>query len=75
MNTGIAEDITGFNGSHIYVVDGDEGARQDLLHLFQTSGYDAKEFPSARSFLEVAPLLVAGCVVLDTRSPGSESGG
>ena len=72
---GIAQDITKFDGSHVYVVDGDESARQDLLRLIETAGYDVKAFPSARSFLEVAPVLVAGCVVLDTRSPGSESGG
>jgi PAS domain S-box-containing protein len=71
---GIAQDITKFDGSHVYVVDGDESARQDLMRLIQTAGYDVKAFPSARSFLEVAPVLVAGCVVLDTRSPGSRSG-
>jgi PAS domain S-box-containing protein len=72
---GIAEDITKFDGSHIYVVDGDESARQVLVELLQSAGYDVKAFPSARSFLEVAPLLVPGCVVLDTRSPGSRPGG
>jgi PAS domain S-box-containing protein len=72
---GIAQDITKFDGSHVYVVDGDESARQDLMRLIQTAGYDVKAFPSARSFLEVAPVLVTGCVVLDTRSPVSESGG
>jgi PAS domain S-box-containing protein len=70
---GIAEDITEFDGSHIYVVDGDESARQDLMGLLQTAGYDVKAFPSETSFLEVAPVLVAGCVVVDTRSPGSRS--
>ena len=53
---GIAQDITKFDGSHIYVVDGDEGTRQDLIRLIQTAGYDVKAFPSARSFLEVAPV-------------------
>jgi PAS domain S-box-containing protein len=72
---GIAQDITKFDSSHIYVVDGDESARQDLMRLLQTAGYDVKAFPSARAFLDVAPLLVAGCVVLDTRSPSSGSRG
>jgi FixJ family two-component response regulator len=68
---GIAKDITKFDRSQIYVVDGDESGRQELCASLQTAGYDVKAFPSARSFLEVAPLLVAGCVVLDARSPGS----
>jgi PAS domain S-box-containing protein len=71
---GIAKDITKFDRSHIYVVDGDETSRQDLIRLLQTAGYDVKAFPSARSFLEVAPLLVRGCVVLDTRTPSPGSG-
>ncbi|WP_207540477.1 PAS domain S-box protein [Sabulicella rubraurantiaca] len=72
---GIAEDVTEFVGSPIYVVDDDESARQDLTRTLRTAGYDAKEFKSASSFLEVAPLLVAGCVILNTRSSGSASGG
>jgi PAS domain S-box-containing protein len=72
---GIAQDITRLDGSHVYVVDGDETARQDLMRLIQTAGYDVKAFSSARSFLEVAPVLVAGCVVLDTRSPVAGSVG
>jgi PAS domain S-box-containing protein len=71
---GIAEDITKFDGSHVYVVDGDQSAPEDLIGLIQSAGYDVKAFPSGRSFLEVAPLLVPGCVVLDTRSPGSRPG-
>lgn len=68
---GIAEDVTEFDGSRIYVVDGDEGARQDLVVLLQAAGYQTQEFPSAKSFLEVAPVLMAGCVVLNARPPGS----
>jgi PAS domain S-box-containing protein len=72
---GIAEDITKFDGSHVYVVDGDQSAREDLVGLIQSAGYDVKAFPSPRSFLEVAPLLVPGCVVLDTRSTDTRSSG
>lgn len=72
---GITEDVTEFDGSRVYVVDGDERGRRGLLRLLRTAGYDAKEFSSARSFLEVAPVLAAGCVVLDVRSAGSPVGG
>ena len=39
----------------------------------QEAGYQVKLFASAQAFLEVAPVLVPGCVVLDTRA--REAGG
>jgi len=70
---GIAQDITQHEGSIVYVVDGGEASRRELCLLLQGAGYEVKTFASAQSFLEVAPVLVPGCVVLDTRSP--EAGG
>jgi PAS domain S-box-containing protein len=66
---GIAQDITQHDGSIVYVVDGDEASCRDLCRLLQGAGYEVKSFASAQSFLAVAPVLVPGCVVLDTRSP------
>ena len=66
---GIAQDITQHDGSIVYVVDSNEASRRDLCLLLQGAGYEVKTFASAQSFLEVAPVLVPGCVVLDTRSP------
>jgi FixJ family two-component response regulator len=57
----------------VYVVDGNEGSRRELLLQLQEAGYQVKAFASAQAFLEVAPVLVPGCVVLDTRTP--EAGG
>lgn len=68
---GIAQDITQHEGSIVYVVDGDEARRRDLCLLLQGAGYEVKSFDSAQSFLAVAPVLVPGCVVLDTRSPAA----
>lgn len=70
---GVAEDLTRHEGSPVYVVDGDKGSRQQLCLLLQGAGYEAKGFASARALLEVAPVLMPGCVVLDTRAP--EAGG
>jgi PAS domain S-box-containing protein len=70
---GIAQDLTQHEGSIVYVVDGGEASRRDLCLLLQGAGYEVKSFASAQSFLTVAPVLVPGCVVLDTRSP--EAGG
>jgi PAS domain S-box-containing protein len=64
---GIAQDLTQHDGSIVYVVDGDEASCRDLCLLLQGAGYEVKSFASAQSFLEVAPVLVPGCVLLDIR--------
>jgi PAS domain S-box-containing protein len=64
---GIAQDLTQHEGSIVYVVDGDEASRRSLCLLLQGAGYEVKSFASAQSFLEVAPVLVPGCVLLDIR--------
>jgi PAS domain S-box-containing protein len=69
---GIARDVTQHNGSMVYVVDSDEGSRQELSLLLQGAGYQVNEFPSAHTFLEVAPVVVPGSVVL--RIHGADAG-
>ncbi|WP_246529418.1 PAS domain S-box protein [Microvirga zambiensis] len=66
---GIAKDVTQHDGSTVYVVDSNEASRRDLCLLLQGASYEVKTFASAQSFLEVAPVLVPGGVVLDIRSP------
>ena len=70
---GIAQDITRHEGRFVYVVDADEPSRQDLTRGLRNAGYDVRAFPSGKAFLEAAPALAAGCVVLDIRQP--EAGG
>jgi PAS domain S-box-containing protein len=70
---GIARDITQHDGSMVYAVDGDEASRRELGLLLQGAGYEVKMFASASAFLEVAPVLLPGCVVVDIRTP--EAGG
>lgn len=70
---GIAQDLTQHDGSTVYVVAGDASARQSLSRELQGAGYEVKAFASAKAFLEVAPVLLPGGVVLDTRHP--EAGG
>ncbi len=64
---GIAEDITVHETSLVYVVSGDTAWAQGLRPVLKDSGYDAKLFSSMRAFLEVAPALASGCVLLDLR--------
>lgn len=66
---GIARDISQHDGSMIYVVAGNEASRHELSLLLQAAGYQVSPFPSAQAFLDVAPVVVPGCVVLDARSP------
>ena len=70
---GIARDITQHDGSMVYVVDGNEASQRELALTLQEAGYQVKLFASVQAFLEVALVLVPGCVVLDTRAP--EAGG
>ncbi|EIM25324.1 PAS domain S-box protein [Microvirga lotononidis] len=66
---GVAQDITRHDGRFVYVVDADEPSRQDLTRGLRDAGYDVRAFPSGKAFLEAAPALAAGCVVLDMRQP------
>jgi PAS domain S-box-containing protein len=68
---GIAKDITQHDGSTVYVVDSNEASRRELCLLLQGAGYEVKMFAAAQAFLEVAPVLVPGCVVLDIRDPAT----
>ncbi|MCB5175121.1 PAS domain-containing protein [Microvirga lenta] len=66
---GIAQDVTKHDGSMVYVVDSNEASRQNLSLLLQGAGYQVKTFSSGQAFLDVAPVLVPGCVVLDLHAP------
>lgn len=70
---GIAQDITRHEGRFVYVVDADEASRRYLTRGLRNAGYNVRAFPSGKAFLEAAPALAAGCVVLDMRQP--EAGG
>ena len=68
---GIAQDITRHEGRFVYVVDGEETSRRDLSHLLRDAGYRVRVFSSGKAFLEAAPALAAGCVVLDICRSGA----
>jgi PAS domain S-box-containing protein len=68
---GIAQDITRHEGNCVYIVDANEASRQSLSQLLRDSGYQVRGFLSDTAFLEVAPALSAGCVVIDIRGAGA----
>ena len=53
-------------GPLVYVIDPDGSSRQSLSLLLQNAGYEVKAFASTQEFLEMAPVLMAGCVLLLT---------
>jgi PAS domain S-box-containing protein len=65
---GIAQDITRDAEARVYVVDADAAGRERLSVLFRGAGYRAQGFATARSFLEVAPFLASGCVLLKVQA-------
>ena len=70
---GIAQDVTQHEGSLVYVVDGGDELRQATVRMLQGGGYEAKVFATVRAFLDAAPALVPGCVVLDVSAAAAGS--
>src|SRR3954452_15845924 len=68
---GSAQDITRHEGRFVYVVDAEETTHRDLSHILRDAGYRVRVFSSGKSFLEAAPALVAGCLVLDICRSGA----
>ena len=69
----IAQDITHFGGSLVYLVDADPTSRLEVAEMLHDAGHDVKTFASARTFLQFAGVLVPGCVLVDIRA--AEAGG
>ncbi len=59
-------------GRCVYVVDDDEAVRHSASVLLDSEGYVAESFASASKFLELAPTLPAGCLIVDIRMPGMD---
>lgn len=54
----------------VFIVDDDPSICDALSRLFKSVGLPARSFDTAREFLEKAPGLWPGCLVLDMRLPG-----
>jgi DNA-binding NarL/FixJ family response regulator len=53
----------------VYIVDDDGAVRDSLAVLLQSKAYEVRSFGSAPEFLEAAPSLPAGCLIVDIRMP------
>jgi two-component system response regulator FixJ len=54
----------------IHVVDDDAAIRRSLERLLHSAGFGSALYETALGFLEAAPRLEEGCVLLDLRMPG-----
>ncbi|RYY95026.1 MAG: response regulator [Chitinophagaceae bacterium] len=70
---GITVDVTRVEGTWIYIVDGGEASRLHLAALLNDAGYDVKTFATTNDFLEVAPMLLPGCAILELDGCGNEA--
>ena len=53
----------------IHIVDDDGAVRRSLECLLHAAGFKSTAYETARSFLDAAPGVSAGCVLLDVRMP------
>jgi two-component system response regulator FixJ len=56
----------------VHVVDDDAGVRRSLERLLSSAGFAAVSYPTPEAFLEAAPGLAAGCILLDVQMPGMD---
>jgi two-component system response regulator FixJ len=57
------------NDRHVYVVDDDEAVRDSLSMLLEACGHRVRSFGLATEFLDAAPALPLGCLIVDIRMP------
>src|SRR5215469_13634763 len=54
---------------YVYIVDDDEAVRDSLSVLLEAIGHHVRAFGLARDFLDMAPTLPMGCLIVDIRMP------
>ena len=69
---GITEDLTQEDGRQVYVVSARAAEARRLASLVRSAGYRARTFESASAFLDIAPVLAPGCVLVDLRKARQE---
>jgi PAS domain S-box-containing protein len=69
---GITEDLTRDEVRQAYIVCSRAAEARRLAGLVRAEGYHARSFASRSAFLEVAPVLAPGCVLVDLRKAKDE---
>jgi two-component system response regulator FixJ len=53
----------------VHIVDDDADFRQSLSRLLESAGFATNTYASGSAFLQAAPRLIAGCILLDIQMP------
>ncbi|PSJ43446.1 PAS domain S-box protein [Allosphingosinicella deserti] len=69
---GITEDLTGEKVRHVYIVCKGAAEARRLAGVVRADGYQARIFQSGSAFLQIAPALSPGCVLVDLRKGRNE---
>jgi len=64
---GITEDRTQEDVRQVYIVSTRAAEARQLARLVRAAGYRARTYESSSAFLEIAPVLAPGCVLVDLR--------
>lgn len=64
---GIAEDLTHDDSRQVYIVSTKPFEARRLARLVRATDHRARIFESAGAFLDIAPVLASGCVLVDLR--------
>lgn len=69
---GITENLTREDGRQVYVISNSAAEARRLASLARALGYRARTFADASAFLDIAPVLAPGYVLLDLRKGKAE---
>ncbi|WP_267433865.1 PAS domain-containing protein [Sphingomonas sp. GM_Shp_1] len=69
---GIAEDLTQEDSRQVYIVSARPSEARHLARLVRATDYRVRIFESAGAFLDIAPVLAPGCVLVDLRKARDE---
>ena len=69
---GITEDLTQEDVRQVYIVSARPAEGRKLASLVRGFGHRARTFDSSNTFLDMAPVLTPGCVLVDLRSERNE---
>lgn len=71
---GIAEDLTRHEGKQVYIVGASSAEERRIARLMREQGLRVRAFAKAEAFLDVAPFLADGCVLVDLRRSRHDAG-
>lgn len=69
---GISEDLTQDDVRQAYIISTEAAEARRLGRVVRALGYRARTFESGSAFLEIAPVLAPGCVIVDLRKQKDE---